>query len=200
MNVEQYLQNHQNWAGILKELRAIILDFSLQETIKWGSPVYCFKNTNLIGLAAFKNHAAIWFFRGDLLNDSQNKLEKAQEKTKYLRQWRFTEQYITHEEKAILRSYIQDMIDKIKQNSVPKSTKSNPTSIPASPELPVELAQALKDDNDLLKAFQNLPPYKQKEFITHIVEAKRDATRLKRLIKCIPMIKQGNGLNDKYRK
>jgi uncharacterized protein YdeI (YjbR/CyaY-like superfamily) len=44
-----------------------------------------------------------------------------------------------------------------------------------------------------------MTPGKQREYCEYISEAKRDATKLKRLEKIIPMIIEGVGLNDKYK-
>jgi len=75
---------------MLLELREILNSTVLTETINWGGPVYTLDDKNLIGIGAFKNHCALWFFQGALLKDTNNLLINAQEgKTKALRQIRF---------------------------------------------------------------------------------------------------------------
>ncbi|MDT0687112.1 DUF1801 domain-containing protein [Autumnicola psychrophila] len=37
--------------------------------MKWGAPVYTLEGKNVIGLAAFKNHCAMWFFNGASLKE-----------------------------------------------------------------------------------------------------------------------------------
>ena len=62
----------------------------LEETVKWGGPVYVADGKNIVGLGAFKSYFALWFFQGALLADQEKVLVNAQEgRTKALRQWRF---------------------------------------------------------------------------------------------------------------
>ena len=66
----------------------------------------------MAGIAAFKNHYALWFHQGVFLKDTQQKLVNAQEAvTKALRQWRFekddpieTELILAYVEEAIQNS------------------------------------------------------------------------------------------------
>lgn len=54
----------------------IVLSTQLQVAIKWGAPIYTFDGKNIVGLAAFKSHIALWFFQGALLKDRNKKLIK----------------------------------------------------------------------------------------------------------------------------
>ena len=65
--------------------------------------------------------------------------------------------------------------------------------------IPGELKVALKDNN-LEEIFDQLNLTKKRDFTEYIQEAKRIETRQKRLDKIIPMIREGIGLNDKYKK
>jgi len=65
--------------------------------------------------------------------------------------------------------------------------------------IPQELQKLLKSDFNLLKSFETLSPYKQREYSEYIDTAKRDTTKEKRLEKITPMILNGVGLNDKYK-
>jgi uncharacterized protein YdeI (YjbR/CyaY-like superfamily) len=65
--------------------------------------------------------------------------------------------------------------------------------------IPALLLSEFQKDSALQQAFKELSPYKQKEFCEHIAEAKQEKTKLRRLEKILPMIKDGIGLNDGYR-
>ena len=67
-------------------------------------------------------------------------------------------------------------------------------------EVPDELAGALADDGVAGERFDALTPGKQREYTEYIVEAKRAETRTRRLEKILPMIRAGQGLNDRYKK
>ncbi len=66
--------------------------------------------------------------------------------------------------------------------------------------IPEELTHRFEQDSELQKQFETFSLSKKREFADHISEAKRAETREKRLEKIIPMIREGIGLHDKYRK
>jgi len=192
-NFDDYIEKHSKWEKELKTFREIILSAALEETIKWGAPIYTLNNKNIIGLGAFKNHCALWFFNGALLEKNTSLLVNAQEgKTKALRQIKFEMGDLIPT--STLKKYVEEAIDLQKTGKEIKPVKSKPISIPE------ELQMALQKSEALEEAFKNLSKGKQREFTDHIASAKREATRKNRLQKCIPMILQGIGLHDKYRK
>ena len=190
---EEYAEKHQKWKEQLQQLRELLLSTELEETIKWGAPTYVLNNKNVVGLGAFKNHCALWFFNGALLQQNTKLLVNAQEeKTKALRQIRFKEN--DQLQLSVLKKYVEEAIQLQKDGKEIKPRKSKPI------EIPTELEKAFKNDASLKSAFEKFTKGKQREFTEHIANAKREATRISRLQKCIPMIKAGIGLNDKYRK
>ncbi|WP_282089727.1 YdeI/OmpD-associated family protein [Aquimarina algiphila] len=191
-SVEEFIIKNKNWKEALEVLRSIALSTELKETIKWGAPVYTINNKNVIGLGAFKSYVGIWFFQGVFLKDVSNALVNAQEgKTKGLRQWRFNS--VKDIDKDLVLQYVQEAIQNQKDGKEIKPTKSKDV------KFPLELSNALKSDSDFKQCFEQLAPFKQKEYVEYIATAKREATKLSRLEKIIPMINRGIGLNDKYR-
>ena len=190
---EEYAEKHQKWKEQLQRLRELLLSTELEETIKWGAPTYVFNNKNVVGLGAFKNHCALWFFNGALFQQNTELLFNAQEeKTKALRQIRFKEN--DQLQLSVLKKYVEEAIQLQKAGKEIKPKKNKPLTIPS------ELKEAFQKDTELKSAFEKFTKGKQREFTEHIANAKREATRISRLQKCIPMIKAGIGLNDKYRK
>ncbi len=97
--------NH--WATELEILQTIISKTNLVETIKWGAPVYTLNGKNIVGITGFKNHFALWFYKGVDLKDESNVLVNAQEGvTKSLRQWRFTSKSEINEK--LILEYIEE--------------------------------------------------------------------------------------------
>jgi len=193
---EEYLAKHEEWRNVLVCLLGILHKTGLQETIKWGIPTFTLEGKNVVALAAFKAHVAIWFNQGALLEDPDKVLVNAQEgKTQAQRQWRFEK--LADVPKAKVRKYILEAIENQRQGKAIKPRKK--VSTKAGVKIPEELAKALAADPALKKAFAGFPPYKQKEFIDHISEAKKAPTRQRRLEKILPMITSGQGLNDRYR-
>ncbi|MDZ7845534.1 MAG: YdeI/OmpD-associated family protein [Owenweeksia sp.] len=62
------------------------------------------------------------------------------------------------------------------------------------------LDQALSANSEARKTYESLSDYKKREYAEHIESAKQQATKQRRLVKSLSLLKQGLGLNDKYRK
>ncbi|WP_029037757.1 YdeI/OmpD-associated family protein [Salinimicrobium xinjiangense] len=191
-SAEQYIVAHPSWEKELRELREMILSTDVEETIKWGAPVYTVDGKNVLSIAAFKNHCSMWFYNGALLEKNTALLENAQEgKTKALRQVRFERgEEIPLKE---LKKYVLEAIRNQKDGKEIKPVKAKKIKVPA------EIAAAFSEDPAFEVAFDNLSPGKQREYCEHVNEAKRENTRKSRLEKIIPMVKEGKGLHDKYK-
>lgn len=186
--------DYQNiWKEELEQMIALLRKTELVETTKWGIPVFTYNKRNVVGLAGFKEHVAIWFYDGVYLNDKYNRLINASEgKTKALRQLRFTKEDVIDEN--LIRYYLDQAIINAKKGiaHVPEKSKE-------PIQLPELLKQELNQNSVLKEKFSALTPFKQKEYIEYISEAKQENTKLTRLEKIKPMILNGIGLNDKYR-
>jgi len=191
-SVEEYLESSDLWSEELTILRNILLKTELVETVKWSIPTYTINNKNVIGIAGFKNYFGLWFFQGVFLKDEEGVLINAQEdKTKGQRQWRFKNKSEIKE--SLILKYAKEAIENQKLGKEIAINRKKDTVIP--PELQIVL-----NANANTKAFfENLTPYKQREYCEYIATAKRDSTKQTRLEKIIPMIEQGIGLSDKYR-
>jgi uncharacterized protein YdeI (YjbR/CyaY-like superfamily) len=182
---------NNSWSEELELLKSVIVKTELVETTKWGGIVYVLNGKNVLGIGGFKNYFAIWFFNGVLLHDKKKALVNAQEGvTKSLRQWRFSSKEEVNE--AVVLEYINEAIANEKQGKNSKPQKKEP--------IVSELFQKeLDTDANLAEAFLKFSPYKQYEFLEYIETAKRIETKLSRIEKIKPMIKESIGLNDKYR-
>lgn len=188
--VESYIAKHPDWQELLNALRALLMETDLEETIKWGIPVYGYGSKNVVGIYAGKTYAGLWFYHGALLKDAAGKLVNAQEgKTQAMRHWRFTS--MAEMDMELVNQYLQEAIE---------NQKNGREVIIDKKELivPELLQQEFDKDAELATAFANFSPSKQRDFAEHISEAKREETKLKRLQKILPMIRSGTGLNDKY--
>lgn len=193
-SVDDYIASLTQFKDEITHLRKIINTTELVETIKWGAPTYALDGKNVIGLAAFKNHFGIWFFNGVFLRDEQKLLINAQEnKTKALRQMRFTSKKDIDDATVIL--YVNEAIENQRKGLVIKPKQNTKAVI-----IPKDLDEELIKNNVLKDAFSGLTPGKQREYCEYIASAKRDDTKRTRLEKIKPMILDGTGLNDKYKK
>ncbi len=178
---------------LILKLRKIILSTELKETLKWGVPVFVYNKKNIVGLASFKKHCAIWFYQGGLLKDKEQLLFNAQEgKTKALRQWRFLENDPVPEKK--IKSYVVEAIQNQKEGKEIKPDKTKKEII-----IPELMAKEFEKNKELKKIFSSLSYSHQKEYVEHIHDAKKESTKVRRLEKIIPMILDKKGLHDKYK-
>nr|WP_294777683.1 DUF1801 domain-containing protein [uncultured Flavobacterium sp.] len=186
-----WMKNDQ-WTEEIGRLREIVQKTELVETKKWGGEVYTINNKNVIGIGGFKNYFALWFWNGVFLKDEAKVLVNANEGvTKGLRQWRFTSADEL-DEKLILR-YLNEAIENEKKGLAIKPEKKE--------AMQCDFFQAELNKNTALKtALEQLTPFKQKEYWEYMATAKQEKTKVTRLEKITPMILEGKGFNDKYRK
>ncbi|MEL6712245.1 MAG: YdeI/OmpD-associated family protein [Planctomycetota bacterium] len=191
--VDAYLAAHPEHASVLEKLRGILVDSGMEETLKWSAPAYVRAGKNVVTLAAFKEHCALWFHQGALMEDADGRFEDPEEvksKAKAMRQWRFkTARDVRVRE---LRAYVKEAMALVDQGRAVAPERGKPV------EVPPELDAALRGKTR--KAFDALSLGKRREYAEYISEAKREATKEKRIEKILPMIQGGVGLNDKYRK
>ena len=191
-SVSQIIDTNQHYSEELRELRRILLSLPLKETVKWGAPCYTHAGKNVVSIGGFKQYFGLWFFQGALLDDAAGHLVNAQEgKTKALRQWRM--QSMDDIDAKAIRRYVEEAINLVATGQEIRASR------PATLDLPPELEQGLGRTRGARTAFHALTPGRQREYARYISEARREATRLSRVEKVLPMILRGSGLYDRYR-
>jgi len=191
-SIDDYIENHPQWADALNKLRQILTATELEETLKWGAPCYTLDGKNIVGIGAFKQHVAMWFHQGVFLADPGKVLINAQAgTTRGLRQWRFARAQEIRPRQV--KAYLLEAIDNHKRGLAIKPVRSKAAAIP--PQLQAALRKRAKTS----KAFDALTKGRQREYAEHIASAKQDKTKMSRLAKILPMIEAGVGLHDKYR-
>ncbi|MBC8376715.1 MAG: YdeI/OmpD-associated family protein [FCB group bacterium] len=192
-SVEQYIQNQPQWAEALSKLRKILLELGLEETIKWGGPVYMHEKKNIVSIGGYKSFVSLWYYQGALLKDEKALLVNAQEGvTKAQRQMRF--HHIDEINATIVRSYTLEAIENHRSGKEIKADTRKPLIIPE------ELEKVLKSDTKFRSSFDAFTLSKRREYAEYISNAKRVETKLNRLEKITSMILDGVGLSDKYRR
>jgi uncharacterized protein YdeI (YjbR/CyaY-like superfamily) len=206
--LEKYFTNPSPWREGIQQIRDIIKDTGLEEDWKWSFPCYTLNGRTILSIGSFKNHFGVWFFQGVFLEDKNKLLRNAQDgKTKAMRSLHY--KTLEDIDPTILKKYVLEAIQNSKDGKEVKPDRSKKEIV-----IPVELESAFKSYNDkevytehgrsakaktLKTAFEALSSSKQREYTEHIGGAKQEATRLRRLEKCIPMILEGKGLHDKYK-
>lgn len=194
--VARYYAEEHRYRLAIEKLRDLALKTGLEETFKWMFPTYTLDGRNVLAICKFKKHFGIWFFNGVFLHDELQVLENAQEgKTQAMRHWKFhTIEDIS--EKSVL-GYMNEAIENQRKGLKLLPKKKEPVNGTIIPDL---LKDALKRDTSTYKAFKELSYFNKKEYSEYIANAKQVKTKLSRLQKILPMILEGTGLNDRYRK
>lgn len=191
-NVDEFIAGQTKWQEELILLREILITTELKETIKWGAPTYTLDGKNVVGILGFNDYFAIWFHNGVFLKDEENKLFNAQKGvTKALRQWRFKDK--SEIETQLIKTYLDEAI---KNQKMGKAFKPEKKTV----KMPRLLQEALNKNEKALISFKAMTRFKQNEYKEYIGSAKHDKTRKIRIEKVLPLIENGIGLNDKYRK
>jgi uncharacterized protein YdeI (YjbR/CyaY-like superfamily) len=181
---------HQ-WSEELNTLRTILLDCGLTEELKWGVPCYTNQNKNIVLISALRKHCSFSFFKGVLLKDPNNILEKPGPNSQSDRVIKFTSVRQIVELENILKAYVSEAIE-VEKAGLKVKFKKNPEPIPE------ELLRKLDEDPFFKTAFEELTPGRQRGYILHFSQPKQSKTRVARIEKCTPKILNGEGLHDKY--
>ncbi len=188
--VDAYFNKAKKWQTELELLRKIILSCQLTEELKWGVPCYMYKTDNVFLIHTFKEYCAITFFKGVLLQDSENILIQQTKNTQSARQIRYSNALEIVESEAVLKAYIYEAIEVEKAGlQVTLKPKEDYT-------MPEELRYKLDKMPEFKLAFESLTPGRQKGYLLFFSEAKQSKTRESRIESNIQRILNGKGLND----
>lgn len=177
------------WPQELKLLRNIALNCNLTEESKWEVPCYTYKGANIAIVSAFKDYAALSFFKGVLLQDEHKLLDKPGENSQSTRLFKFTSPRQITDIEDIIKAYIFEAIE-AEEAGLKIKFKKNPEPMPE------ELQNKLDDDPNFRSAFDALTPGRQRSYILHIGQAKQAKTRESRVEKCMPKVFTGKGFNE----
>jgi uncharacterized protein YdeI (YjbR/CyaY-like superfamily) len=175
---------------ILNQLRAIVLSSGLMEEVKWKGPCYTYQGKNIVMLGNFKDNCVISFFKGSLLQDSEGILSKPGENSQVFRIIRFKSMDDFIKVEQFLKAYIFEAVE------IEKSGAKLPTLDISTIEIPEELKQNFKGNEQFKKAFESLTPGRQRAYIMFFSAAKNAQTRFDRIEKFKNQIMDGKGMND----
>jgi uncharacterized protein YdeI (YjbR/CyaY-like superfamily) len=192
--VDAYIDKSADFAKpILEHLRDVVHAAvpEVEEEMKWSTPTFTYHGI-LCGMAAFKEHCMLGFWKGSLLKDDKgNTLERDSNEL-----GRITSLADLPSDKVLTR-YIKEAARLNEEGIKVEKPKAK-----AKPELvvPPYFASALKKNKKALKTFEDFSPSAKREYVEWLTEAKTDATRDKRLAQAVEWIAEGKQRNWKYMK
>ncbi len=196
--VDAYIAKSAEFARpILAHLRPLMHKTcpQIEETMKWSVPHFEHKGI-VANMAAFKQHAVFGFWSQKLLKeelgkDSDGMFPNAGESSMGGRKIRALADLPSD---AVLIRAIKVAVSLNEEGIRPKrDVKKKP---PVKP--PPYLVAALRKNARAKKTFQGFTPSQQREYVDWLTEAKRDATRDKRLATTIEWLAEGKQRNWKY--
>jgi uncharacterized protein YdeI (YjbR/CyaY-like superfamily) len=188
--VDAYIARQADFARpILEHIRALMHRAcpEAEEAIKWGMPAFLYKGKQLAGMAAFKAHATLGFWRR---SEEQGQEAKKDAMGSFGRLTAVAdlpdEATLTarvHEAMALI-----DAGAKTVRNKTPKPTL----------DMPEDLAAALSASPAAQATYDAFPPGCRREYLEWVIEAKRPETRAKRIAQAVAQMAEGKKRNWKY--
>jgi uncharacterized protein YdeI (YjbR/CyaY-like superfamily) len=188
--VDAYIRRTKRWPDEVRRLREILLDCPLTEELKWRIPCYTVNGRNLVAINALKHFCALAFFQGALLSDPHRILEKPGEHTQAGRWVKFTSVREIDEKESILKVYVLEAVEAEKAGLKFVSKKKVKFKTPA------ELQQQFNKSPAFKIAFDLLTPGRQRGYVLYFSAAKQSKTRESRIVKSMPQIFSGKGMNE----
>jgi len=160
----------------------------VEESIKWGAPAYLKDGKILLMTAAFKNHAAINFWRGQEIGDGG---PKAGALGQFGKLTGLDDLPCDAEFDALVR----EAAALSASAPAPRKTKHAP-SVPA--ELHPDFAAALDAHPKAKTTLDGFSPSARRDYVDWVAEARQDSTRAKRIATAIEWLGEGKKRHWKY--
>ena len=192
---------------ILEELRAAFHKAcpDIREEMKWSSPAFV-QHSIVAVFSAHKAHVRFGFWKMEALSGADDTFEVVGKTAMGLARF---ESLKDLPPKRTLNKWIREALaydaaqatgaqDKPKPAAKKKSAKKAGKRPEAA--VPDDLAAALAQSAKARKTFEGFSPSNRREYVEWITEAKREATRTKRLEQAIEWMAEGKPRNWKYMK
>ena len=158
----------------------------VEETIKWSHPFFTRGGKPLANMAAFKAHAGFGFW------DRTEETGKEGEAMGQLgRITSLDDLPSAAEVEALVKAAVARMDAGVKP---PRAVRTPKTEL----AVPPELIEALAGDAAASATFEAFPPSCRREYCEWIAEAKRPATKAKRVAEALSWMREGKRRNWKY--
>ena len=164
------------------------------EEIKWSMPFFVYRGQLMGNIAAFKQHCSFGLFGPAAREVLKKEGVKSEDGMGSL--GKITSLKDLPADKKLIGYIVQaaafiDNGGKVMSRPKGKAPK-------AAPEVPAELAAALKKNRAATKVFAGFSPSCQREYADWITEAKRPETKEKRVAQAVEWIAEGKQRNWKY--
>ena len=189
--IDAYIAKQADFAQpILARVREVVHEAcpDVEETMKWSMPTFLYGGAILCGMAAFKQHASFGYWKHALVVGEGEPRDGmgSYGKMASVKDLPPKKTLLAH-----IRKAMQLNLDK-----VPAARKASAPKPP--PDMPTDLAAALKKNAKARKAYEGFPPSAQRDYVEWITQAKREATRASRLAQAVEWMAEGKRRNWQY--
>lgn len=201
--VDRYLAKKPKWAReMLAHLRELMhqADPEVEEVIKWGAPF--FQSPHLVaGMSGYTKHIRFCFWKGVDLKDTTGEFTVVGKSGMSAATWGSIEEMPADAKLLrMMKQAVKAGRSAAKEEAKKSATKKGKRLDPRRPHpVPTDLAKALKKDAKARKVFEAFPWSDRRDYVQWLEEAKRDATREKRLEATIALLREGKTRHWKYR-
>ena len=193
--VDAYIAKQKDFAKpILTHIRDVVHAAcpDVEETIKWSSPFFDYTGQLMCQMAAFKEHAALGFWKAPLIDGLSGGKVSSGESAGHFGRIASVKDLPS---KKVLTGYIKAAMKLNDEGVVVAKAK---TAAKPAAKVPPELASALAKNKKAKAVFDAFPPGHKREYVEWIAEAKREETRAKRVAQAVEWIAEGKSRNWKY--
>jgi uncharacterized protein YdeI (YjbR/CyaY-like superfamily) len=190
--VDAYIAHSADFAQpILSHVREVVHAAcpEVEETIKWGFPHFMC-NGMLCGIASFKQHCTLNFWKGALILEDGGSEEQAMGQF-----GRITSVSDLPPDEVLAGYFRKAMALNEAGTKAPSRSSRKAAPEPVAPEY---FMAALKQNGSALTTFEGFSPSHKREYIQWVTEAKGEDTRKRRLETAIEWMSEGKPRNWKY--
>ena len=198
--VDAYLEKVAPFAQpILTHVRDLMHTASpdIDETVKWGMPFFQLNGIIIGNMAGFKEHCSV-----DLWGPEMAAVLKADGFGQTEGRATFGRISSLNDlpgDKVLLNYFRQAVGFVLRGERTTSLVRKAKKAVKPAPEVPADLAAALKKNKAAVKVFDAFSPSCKREYVDWIVEAKRAETREKRVTQAVEWMAEGKTRMWKYK-
>ncbi|MEO8514631.1 MAG: YdeI/OmpD-associated family protein [Ignavibacteria bacterium] len=197
--IDAYITKSADYAKpILEHLRKLIHKTcpEVTETIKWGMPAFDY-NGPFVGVAAFKKHAVLGFWKAAIMKDS--KVLTGKDTKGSMGNLGRLESIKDLPKDAVLVKWMKEAM-KLNDDGVKFVRAEKPKHERKEYTMPDYFQKVLNKNKKAKAVYDNIAPSHKKEYLEWISEAKTEETRNKRMETAVEWLTEGKSRHWKYQK
>ena len=189
--VDAYIREAAPFARpILQEIRETVHAAcpDVEEAMKWRFPHFLYKGM-LCGMAAFKQHAALSFWKGSLITGAGKDANAMGQFGRITRRSDLPARRVLagYVKKAVALNELGINVSRVPKNAAPKVIA-----------MPADLSAAFANNRKALIGYEAMSQSHRREYLEWITDAKSDGTRARRLAQAMTWMAEGKSRNWKY--